>query len=180
MYGIGRELAKRILARLQINESATLPSLSPQQMTALTAFLSSPATAQTLPRLPLAPPRFIPPVSALNLGNLNAVGSTSAAGSGLPLLSTAPKTGLLARDQAPTPPTANQRGERINAGLGDSLRDLKIESDLRRMIRENIAHHRQVGTYIGRRHAMGLPVRGQRTTSNARTAKKLNRLERRG
>ena len=62
----------------------------------------------------------------------------------------------------------------------DELAELKIESELRREVRENIAHHRTVGTYVGRRHAMGLPVRGQNTRSNAKTARKLNKIERRG
>jgi len=63
-------------------------------------------------------------------------------------------------------------------GGNDPLRKLKIETDLRREIRENIAHQRMIGSYIGRRHAMGLPVRGQNTQNNAKTAKKLNRIER--
>lgn len=42
----------------------------------------------------------------------------------------------------------------------------------------NIALKRQIGAYAGRRHAMGLPVRGQSTKTNAKTAKKLNRLDR--
>ncbi|KAF9515977.1 hypothetical protein BS47DRAFT_1376098 [Hydnum rufescens UP504] len=62
----------------------------------------------------------------------------------------------------------------------DELAELKIESELRREVRDNIAHHRAVGTYVGRRHAMGLPVRGQNTRSNAKTARKLNKIERRG
>jgi small subunit ribosomal protein S13 len=60
----------------------------------------------------------------------------------------------------------------------DPLRHLKIESELRNEIRENIGHHRMIGSYIGRRHAMNLPVRGQNTQNNARTAKKLNKLDR--
>ncbi|KAF9526988.1 mitochondrial 30S ribosomal protein S13 [Crepidotus variabilis] len=60
----------------------------------------------------------------------------------------------------------------------DPLRNLKIESELRREIRENIAHQRMIGSYVGRRHAMHLPVRGQNTQNNAKTARKLNRLER--
>ena len=63
---------------------------------------------------------------------------------------------------------------------GDRLRSLKIMSELRREIRENIAHQRMIGSYVGRRHAMHLPVRGQNTQSNARTARKLNRIERHG
>lgn len=61
----------------------------------------------------------------------------------------------------------------------DRLTEIKIETDLRREILENIAHQRTVGSYAGRRHAMHLPVRGQNTRSNARTARKLNRVERR-
>jgi len=62
----------------------------------------------------------------------------------------------------------------------DPLQNLRIESDLRREIRENIAHQRMIGSYVGRRHAMGLPVRGQSTRHNSKTARKLNRVERRG
>jgi small subunit ribosomal protein S13 len=60
----------------------------------------------------------------------------------------------------------------------DPLRKLKIESELRNEIRENIGHQRMIGSYVGRRHAMNLPVRGQNTQNNARTAKKLNKLDR--
>ena len=60
----------------------------------------------------------------------------------------------------------------------DPLLTLKIETDLKREIRENIAHQRLINSYVGRRHAMGLPVRGQNTQTNARTAKKLNRIDR--
>ncbi|CDR87919.1 related to mitochondrial ribosomal protein S13 [Sporisorium scitamineum] len=62
----------------------------------------------------------------------------------------------------------------------DPLRQIKIEADLKRVLHANINHHRNVGSYRGRRHAAHLPVRGQRTSTNANTAKKLNRLERRG
>ena len=37
-----------------------------------------------------------------------------------------------------------------------------------------------IGSYVGKRHAMKLPVRGQNTQSNAKTARKLNRVERFG
>ena len=60
----------------------------------------------------------------------------------------------------------------------DPLKNLKIESELRSEIRENIGHQRMIGSYVGRRHAMHLPVRGQNTQNNARTAKKLNKLDR--
>ena len=63
-------------------------------------------------------------------------------------------------------------------GGNDLLRDLKIETELRKEIRQNISHQRMIGSYVGWRHAMGLPVRGQNTQNNAKTAKKLNRIDR--
>ena len=61
----------------------------------------------------------------------------------------------------------------------DPLRSIVIEGDLRREMLSNIARHRTIGSYVGRRHAGGFPVRGQRTQRNALTARRLNRLERR-
>lgn len=40
---------------------------------------------------------------------------------------------------------------------------MTIENDLKREMRENIKRLRDIGTYRGKRHALGLPVRGQRT-----------------
>ncbi|KIJ69028.1 hypothetical protein HYDPIDRAFT_80893 [Hydnomerulius pinastri MD-312] len=65
-------------------------------------------------------------------------------------------------------------------GRPDPLKTLKIEAEAKRMVRDNIAFQRQIGSYVGKRHAMGLPVRGQNTQSNAKTAKKLNRMHRFG
>lgn len=45
----------------------------------------------------------------------------------------------------------------------------QIEGDLRRLEAMNIKRLMDIGTYRGRRHRMGLPVRGQRTRTNART-----------
>lgn len=49
------------------------------------------------------------------------------------------------------------------------LEGFTIEGDLMREVRQNIARLRETGTYKGVRHQRGLPVRGQRTKSNART-----------
>lgn len=46
-----------------------------------------------------------------------------------------------------------------------------VEGDLRREISLNIKRLTEIGCYRGRRHRMGLPVRGQRTKTNARTRK---------
>jgi small subunit ribosomal protein S13 len=46
-----------------------------------------------------------------------------------------------------------------------------IEGQLRRKIQQDIARLRDIGSYRGLRHRRGLPVRGQRTRTNARTRK---------
>ncbi len=50
-------------------------------------------------------------------------------------------------------------------------KEYKVEGDLRREISLNIKRLIEIGCYRGRRHRMGLPVRGQRTKTNARTRK---------
>lgn len=91
-----------------------------------------------------------------------------------PRLSLAPP-GFVPTVNPRLPPPLLQPGKhRAN----DPLRNLRIEAELKREIRENIAHQRMIGSYVGRRHAMHLPVRGQNTRNNALTAKKLNRVER--
>ena len=50
-------------------------------------------------------------------------------------------------------------------------KDYKVEGDLRREIGANIKRLIDIGTYRGLRHRRGLPVRGQRTKTNARTRK---------
>ena len=50
-------------------------------------------------------------------------------------------------------------------------KDYKVEGDLRREIAANIKRLIDAGTYRGFRHRRGLPVRGQRTKTNARTRK---------
>jgi small subunit ribosomal protein S13 len=50
-------------------------------------------------------------------------------------------------------------------------KDFKVEGDLRREIALNIKRLVEIGCYRGRRHRMGLPVRGQRTKTNARARK---------
>jgi small subunit ribosomal protein S13 len=49
--------------------------------------------------------------------------------------------------------------------------DFKVEGDLRREVATNIKRLMDIGSYRGFRHRKGLPVRGQRTHTNARTRK---------
>lgn len=61
-------------------------------------------------------------------------------------------------------------GELANKQVLDltaALSNMKIENDLRRQILDDIKRLRDTGTYRGRRHALGLPVRGQNTRSQA-------------
>jgi len=50
-------------------------------------------------------------------------------------------------------------------------KDYKVEGDLRREIADNLRRLSEIGSYRGIRHRKGLPVRGQRTRTNARTRK---------
>jgi small subunit ribosomal protein S13 len=61
--------------------------------------------------------------------------------------------------------------EEINAIRGSIDSDFQVEGDLRREIALNIKRYMDLGCYRGLRHRRGLPVRGQRTSTNARTRK---------
>ncbi len=50
-------------------------------------------------------------------------------------------------------------------------REYSVEGPLRRQVAQNISRLRDIGCYRGIRHRRGLPVRGQRTRTNARTRK---------
>ncbi|KAJ9116714.1 hypothetical protein QFC20_000649 [Naganishia adeliensis] len=142
-HGVSNHTSSRILARLQIHEQALVSSLTEQQVTALSAFLSSPSNTAVPSPTPVCPPGATP----------------HGDWSGFPQ----PRT---------TKGKARMDGE-------DPLQNLKIETDLRRSVQSDIAHMRTIGTYKGRRHAAGLPVRGQNTQTNAKTARKLNKVDRR-
>ena len=58
--------------------------------------------------------------------------------------------------------------KRISAVIADSQ---MVEGDLRREIAMNIKRLQEIGCYRGIRHRKGLPVRGQKTKTNARTCK---------
>jgi small subunit ribosomal protein S13 len=144
-------MAHRLCARLQVHDRCKVRDLSPFQTTSLSTFLSSPSTALPLPRHPLAPPNYTPPPSSIPIQELQEQFNEA---------------------------QKKKKVKKMKKKTFDRLRRLKIESELRNEIRENIGHHRMIGSYIGRRHAMNLPVRGQNTQNNAVTAKKLNKLDR--
>jgi small subunit ribosomal protein S13 len=55
------------------------------------------------------------------------------------------------------------------AKLQKIIEEFKVEGDLRKEIRENVQRLKRIGSYRGSRHSAGLPTRGQRTRTNART-----------
>ena len=60
--------------------------------------------------------------------------------------------------------------EQLNA-IRKTIEAIKVEGDLRREVQLNIKRLMEIGCYRGMRHRKGLPVRGQRTKTNARTRK---------
>jgi len=55
--------------------------------------------------------------------------------------------------------------------LSKIMTTFPVEGELRKIIRNNIERLKRIGTYRGLRHSMKLPLRGQRTRTNARTLK---------
>ena len=75
-------------------------------------------------------------------------------------------------DQAGVSPDTrvkNLNDDEISSIQDIILRDIKIEGELKRLVQDNIKRMASIGTYRGIRHRRGLPVRGQRTKTNART-----------
>ena len=68
---------------------------------------------------------------------------------------------------------ANKRVKELTEGeinkLQKVVEEFKVEGDLRQEIEQNIKRMEEIGSYRGMRHRKGLPVRGQRTRSNARS-----------
>lgn len=68
---------------------------------------------------------------------------------------------------------------RTVTSLTAELGQMTLGTDAKRVVQDNIKRMKDMGSYRGRRHAMGLPVRGQRTRTQTSTANKLNRVDRR-
>ena len=66
--------------------------------------------------------------------------------------------------------------EVVEAARGDR-HDLTVEGDLRRERSQNVKRLMEIGCYRGMRHRRGLPVRGQKTKTNARTRKGPKRMQ---
>ncbi len=66
--------------------------------------------------------------------------------------------------------TKNLTGEELK-NIQAAIETMPTEGELRKIIRDNIETLKRIQAYRGVRHSMGLPVRGQRTRTNARTRK---------
>ncbi len=77
--------------------------------------------------------------------------------------------GMLAID--PTTRAKNLTDDQVMKIQGVLTQNYKVEGDLRRELSQNIRRLIEIGSYRGLRHRRGLPVRGQRTHTNARTRK---------
>jgi small subunit ribosomal protein S13 len=71
----------------------------------------------------------------------------------------------------PTTRTENLTEDELNKIRDIISREYKVEGDIRKLISLNIKRLVEVGSYRGMRHSRSLPVRGQRTRTNARTRK---------
>lgn len=60
--------------------------------------------------------------------------------------------------------------------LRDAVEEFQVEGDLRRERSQNVKRLMEIGSYRGLRHRRGLPARGQRTKTNARTRKGPRRM----
>lgn len=71
----------------------------------------------------------------------------------------------------PATPAKELNEEQLSKIAGILEQDFVIEGQLRRQVQQNVARLRDIACYRGLRHRRGLPVRGQRTKTNARTRK---------
>ena len=84
-----------------------------------------------------------------------------------------PKTSTEVLDKAGVDPTkrVNDWTDEEIARLRQTISDYRTEGQLRSEVQLNIKRLMDIGCYRGLRHRRGLPVRGQRTSTNARTRK---------
>ncbi len=71
----------------------------------------------------------------------------------------------------PSTRTRDLTDEEINRIRAHIDQNLQVEGDLKREVQQDIKRKMEIGSYQGLRHRKGLPVRGQRTHTNARTRK---------
>ncbi|HEU4577471.1 MAG TPA: 30S ribosomal protein S13 [Polyangiaceae bacterium] len=78
---------------------------------------------------------------------------------------------ICAKVNIPPERKVDELSENDVKALRETIETFKVEGDLRREVQQNIKRLMDLGSYRGLRHRRGLPVRGQRTHTNARTRK---------
>jgi small subunit ribosomal protein S13 len=78
---------------------------------------------------------------------------------------------ICSRVNIPPDRKVDELSENDVKSLRETIETFKVEGDLRREVQQNIKRLMDLGSYRGLRHRRGLPVRGQRTHTNARTRK---------
>lgn len=76
---------------------------------------------------------------------------------------------ILKESQVDADKRANELMADEKARLQRAIDKINTEGNLRKQVRENIQRLKRIGSYRGMRHSANLPVRGQRTRTNART-----------
>ena len=84
---------------------------------------------------------------------------------------TTAQTACAAVDIDPDTRVRDLTDEEVSRIRGWIDENIKVEGDLRRDVQQDIKRKMEIGCYQGLRHRRGLPVRGQRTHTNARTRK---------
>lgn len=77
--------------------------------------------------------------------------------------------GILAASGIPASKRTKDLTEEEISRLQKNVENYKVEGDLKQEVQGNIKRLKEIGSYRGTRHSRNLPVRGQRTRSNART-----------
>ncbi|OCF32962.1 30S small subunit ribosomal protein S13 [Kwoniella heveanensis CBS 569] len=132
-YGLSHPLASRLLARLSIHSNALVSDLTEPQLTALSAYLSSPSTTPK----PIGSEIKLSPPGGEELPTLPFAGSDKVFGGG---------GDLKGKGKA-----AQSQSQGAGAHKEDPLDELRLETEARRAMQADILHMRQVGSYRGKR-----------------------------
>ncbi|KAA8575832.1 hypothetical protein MFRU_059g00400 [Monilinia fructicola] len=89
-------------------------------------------------------------------------------------------TRIMAKHYIHPTATVGSLSAKTATSLTAELSTMSLEGELQRRLQDNLERLRTMGSYRGRRHAMNLPVRGQNTRSQISSARKLNKVNRKG
>ena len=155
IYGIGLPTSQKILKDTGINPDTRVKDLTEDEVNSIRNIVKEMTIEGDLRR-----------EVALNIKRLVEIGLTYIYGIGLP---TSQKI-LEVTGVNPDTRVKDLTEEEVNS-IRNYIKDLTVEGDLRREVALNIKRLVEIGSYRGIRHRKGLPLRGQKTKTNARTRK---------